>query len=84
MRKYLLLLLALTSLLIIFGGCAKKLYYHPTKNAQDFERDKYECEARANIIAGQWKSGGMPNPLIFMDEMDRCLRIKYGWKLQSD
>lgn len=64
MKKYLLLLLALVSLLIILGGCAQRLYYHPTKNAQDFERDKYECSIIANNIAGQWKTDGIPNPLI--------------------
>lgn len=39
-------------ILILLGGCAAT-YRHPTKNANDFERDKRECEviARKTLAA---------------------------------
>ena len=61
---------------IFFLGCAT-IYTHPTKNAQDFERDKYECELIAKQTVGDMGYGH--NPLIEAGEIKRCLKFKYGW-----
>jgi hypothetical protein len=60
-----------------FFGCAPKLYTHPTKNAQDFSRDKYDCEKIAEQSSAN--SGTQGNPFILVSEMQRCLELKFGW-----
>jgi hypothetical protein len=69
-----------TSLVFVFlflAGCAPRLYTHPTKNAQDFERDKRECMDIAALTAAKWGSPG--NPLIISKETKDCLQLKFGW-----
>lgn len=70
----------LIPLLLFLVSCtplAYSQYTHPTKNAQDFERDKYECRLIAEQSAANWGAAG--NPMIIADEMRKCLQIKYGW-----
>lgn len=67
------------------AGCAPTMFIHDTKNAQDFERDKYDCE----MIATQHVSNrgfsttsfGV-NPLMVKDEATKCMKLKYGWREQ--
>lgn len=65
----------------LLTGCTPKLFVHDNKNAGDFERDKYECQ----MIATQYTAnlGFAGNPLIIADQIERCLTLKYGWRLQS-
>jgi len=64
-------------------GCMSKTYIHPTKGSQEFAMDKYECNGRATMIAGQWSGTyGIPNMFILAEEIDKCLRLKCGWRLQ--
>lgn len=64
-------------LLLTMGGCAPTVFTHPTKNNQDFERDKYDCEKVAEQSAANWGAKG--NPFIIADEIKRCLQLKHGW-----
>jgi len=73
-RKIILILI----ILLVFSGCAPTMYVHPTKDAQDFEHDKYECEKIAEQSAANWGSPG--NPFMIANEIRRCLELKYGWK----
>ena len=68
------------ALLILFTGCAPTRYYHPSKNAQDFKRDKYECKLISGQSAANW---GMQNPYMIQSEMKRCLEFEYGWKVKK-
>lgn len=77
MSKFNLLLLFLISMALLLGGCAPTMYTHPTKNAQDFNRDKYDCEKIAEQSAANWGSHG--NPFMIVSEMKRCLELKFGW-----
>lgn len=53
-------------------------YTHPTKTAEQFTADKYDCDNVAKQLAGQ---GMLPmalgNPLEA--EARRCLSAKHGW-----
>jgi hypothetical protein len=62
-------------------GCAPKVYTHPTKNAQDFERDKYQCEKIAEQSAAN--TGAKGNPFIIVQEQQRCLELQMGWVPQQ-
>ena len=64
-------------LMLGVAGCATVVYTHSTKNAQDFERDKYECEKVAEQSAANWGSPG--NPFMIVEEMRKCLELRYGW-----
>jgi outer membrane biogenesis lipoprotein LolB len=74
MNKTLLVVLAL----IMLTGCAPTMYCHPTKDASQFESDKYNCENIGFAKAHQFGASG--NPFIIADEMRRCLQLKHGWK----
>lgn len=62
-------------------GCAPRVFVHSSKNAQDFERDKYDCQQTATQYTANLGFAG--NPLIIADEIEKCLTIKYGWRLQA-
>jgi hypothetical protein len=62
---------------LTLSGCAVKLC-HPYKGAEEFERDKYECMNTSAQVAHNWGSSG--NPFIIYDEMERCLKYRYGWR----
>ena len=62
--------------LFLLGGCAGGLT-HLTKNEQDFERDKYECQMIAEQSAANWGSRG--NIFMIAQEINRCMRLKFGW-----
>ena len=63
-------------IMLFIGACAQTRYTHSTKNAQDFERAKYECE---KIARHQAKESGAPdNPFIITDKTDKCLQLN-GW-----
>ncbi len=47
MRKWLIVLV----IVFAFVGCGKRLYVHPTKTAQEFEREKYECQNESAAYA---------------------------------
>jgi len=76
MRRLATFILLLSVIGLLFS-CAGGYYCHPTKTAQDFERDKYDCEGIGVQRAHQWGFSG--NPFIISDEMERCLMIKHGW-----
>jgi hypothetical protein len=52
-------------------------YTHATKNADDFERERYECEKIATHKAEDQGASGNPN--MVSTETDRCLKVKFGW-----
>jgi len=68
-------------ILIFISACATTHWVHPTKNAQDFERDKYDCEKVAEQSAAN--TGDRGNIFILANEMSRCLRLKHGWEIQK-
>ena len=68
-------------IVIYLSGCAKTIFVHPTKNAQDFEHDKYECQLIAEQSAANW--GAQGNPFVIADKTKECLKKKYGWREQK-
>ena len=64
-------------LILFIGGCQTTSYKHPTKEAQDFERDKYQCEKIAKRLAAD--AGYSDNPVVISKELKRCLKLKFGW-----
>jgi hypothetical protein len=64
----------------IICGCAQTVFVHDNKNAQAFERDKYDCQLVAAQSAANWGSAG--NPFIIASEMQKCLKMKHGWREQ--
>ncbi len=64
-------------LALFVSGCAPTLYCHPSKTQADFDREKYDCEKVAEQSAANWGSKG--NIFMIADEMNKCLRLKYGW-----
>jgi hypothetical protein len=72
MMKILIFLL----LILFITACAQTRYTHSTKDAQEFERAKYECE---KIAKHQAKESGSPdNPFMVADKTDQCLQLS-GW-----
>lgn len=73
----------LVSLLI--SGCAAPRpmnFTHPTKDASEFERDKYACERQSTEYVrsmGFMTQNFGPNPLMVRDETVKCLRLEKGW-----
>lgn len=65
-------------MVLFLFGCARTLYTHPTKNQQDFERDRYECRLVAEQSAANWGSPG--NVFMIVEETKRCLEYRYGWQ----
>ena len=57
--------------LLMLAGCGGK-YCHPYKDAQDFERDKYDCKMKT-------RSGSSEMMLVDLDHFFDCLRIEKGW-----
>jgi hypothetical protein len=83
MEKYYLMMIFVVLSLIGTIGCSSisPTWYHPSKSAQDFEQDKYDCKGIAEQRA--YNRGGQryaSNPLIVNSEWRDCMRIKYGWK----
>lgn len=60
-------------LLLTVTGCAGGQWVHPAKTAEDFERDKFDCE---NVIVTKY--GGWANVEPFTASLDirRCLQSK--------
>ena len=78
MKKWLILLVAVFG----FVGCGNRLYVHPTKTAQDLEREEYVCRKEFPIYAVNMGFA----PVIHVttnSEMDECLRAR-GWPLQGE
>ena len=65
-------------LIIFINGCQTTSYKHPTKEARDLERDRYQCEKIAKRLAAD--AGSPDNPLIIARETERCLKLKFGWE----
>jgi hypothetical protein len=62
--------------ILFIGGC-QTTYTHPTKEAQDFERDKYNCDKIAKRLASD--AGFPDDPNIIDKETKRCLKLRFGW-----
>lgn len=58
--------------LLMLVGCGGGKYCHPYKDAQDFERDKYDCKMKT-------RSGSSEMMLVDLDHFFECLRIEKGW-----
>ena len=76
MTRLLLLLAALA-----LSSCAPKVYVHSTKDATDFNRDKYDCQQVATQNAYQMGMAG--NMFWITDQMQQCLEMKHGWVEQA-
>ena len=68
--------------IILFGlmlaGCAPTLYVHPSKNAADFEKDRYDCQLEAEQSA--YNLGATGNVFLIRDRIQQCLQAKHGWR----
>ena len=67
----------LALLAVLLTGCATTNWTHPNKTAQDFERDKYDCQQTATQYAANLGFNG--NPLIVSDHYHKCMTQKYGY-----
>ena len=67
----------------IFGfvGCGDRVYVHPTKTAQDLERDQYDCRKEFPLYVSNM--GFAPVIHVMRDEMGDCLRAR-GWTPQEE
>lgn len=74
------LLLLLTAIIVV-SGCTPRLYVHPTKDARDFNRDKYDCQQVATQNAYQMGMAG--NMFWIADQMQQCIEMKHGWVEQA-
>lgn len=65
-------------LFFFLGGCAIT-YTHPTKNSQEFERDRRECEAMA---MKNLSSRGIATDCdaVVGKETMKCLETQKGWR----
>ena len=70
------------SLMVMLTGCATtpQVWNHPTKTAEDFERDKYECLKDGEQHAANY--GFHANPFIIADRAKLCMKAK-GYKLEE-
>ena len=75
MRKLIVLLVV-----FLLNACAGVTWVHPTKNASDFESDKFECEGAAAAYADNWGSPG--NVFMIADRMKLCLQAR-GWRVEE-
>lgn len=79
MKKIIILIAAIT----ISACAAPRSFVHPTKSAQQFEEDKYDCEQQATqYVANRGFSTASfgVDPFMVRDETVRCLKIKKGWR----
>jgi len=60
---------------IMLTGCAQTMFYHPTKNMADFERDKYDCTVEAEHSASSTGQDGF----WIAQRRNYCLQAKHGW-----
>jgi hypothetical protein len=71
--------------LVVFllAGCAATGYRftHPTKSAQDYEKDRYECGLIVRQVVSQARTHN--NPLVegpmATREFAACMKHRYGW-----
>ena len=63
---------------VMITGCAPTRYVHPTKNAADFEQDKYDCTVEAEHSAAS--SGQAGNYIWIANRAKYCLQAKHGWR----
>jgi len=61
---------------LLLVGCGGKVC-HPYKTAQDFERDKYDCQMKT-------RSGSAEMMLVDMEHYLNCMRIEKGWEKCPD
>ncbi len=62
--------------LFLLAACGTT-YTHPTKNLQDFDRDKAACEQEAKKTLA--KKGQAADSCAVLEETKRCLETKKGW-----
>jgi len=69
--------IGLLAIVVSIAGCAIGPMTHPSKVSID--QDNYECSHIAEQRAAAWGDQGMPNPMVYRDEMIRCLQHR-GWE----
>lgn len=62
-------------------GCEKQLYVHPTKTAQDFERDKDDCRKEFPVYASNMGFALVIH--VMTVGMGDCLRAR-GWTSEGE
>jgi uncharacterized protein YceK len=73
-------LILLATVLILAGCASQRVWTKPGATAQDFERDKWDCQAQASQMAGSMGDPGNPfNALMVKDLTMDCLRMR-GWQ----
>ena len=70
-------ILLLACLALSFVGC-QVMYHHPTKTADDFERDKFDCQTVAEQSA--YNVGQAGNFWWINSRVNQCLQAKHGWR----
>lgn len=78
MKKFVVVLMMIVFSLV---GCEKQLYVHPTKTAQDFERDQDACRKEFPVYASNM--GFAPVIHVTTAGMGECLRAR-GWTLKGE
>lgn len=73
-------LILLATILTLAGCSMNKVYVKPGASSQDFERDKWECQAQAGQISGG--TGAYADPFLVRSLTMQCLEVR-GWTLQD-
>lgn len=67
----------------LLSGCATTYFVHDTKSPDQFAADNYDCSNIAAQRTANYGSGFAGNPFIQVDEQKKCLKLKYGWREQT-
>ena len=75
-------ILMTAAIALTLAGCAKPVWYHPTKTQADFDRDAAQCQyeaiaATANIVGGS--AAGMQQGFARAEVAQACMRAR-GYK----
>lgn len=70
-------LILLATVLVLAGCAGQRVWTKPGATAQDFERDKWECQAQAGQTSAGM--GDLGNAWLVKDLTMDCLRMR-GWQ----
>jgi hypothetical protein len=71
----------LIGVLLLVTGCgAGTVWVKEGATAQDFERDKFDCEQRVVTMYGGYAHMDIGQAIVAGNDLRRCLRVTHGWR----